>query len=71
MPWQSCYAPSMPKRPLLATPDKYGPIVAETNGHKWFFFSDDKFMSCRVCGMIRRADDKNSPCRGKVRLDLR
>lgn len=26
---------------------------------------------CKLCGIVRRADDKNKPCPGKVRVELR
>lgn len=48
-----------------------GPLVAKSNGHRWFHFRGDEFLSCRDCGMTRRADDKNSPCRGKTKVVLR
>ena len=50
--------------------DKYK-IIAETNGHKWFYLEKDKMQCCRDCGIIRRQDDKNSPCRGKVKITFR
>lgn len=39
--------------------------------HCWFVFRDDPFDSCANCGTIRRRDDKNKPCRGIVRIELR
>lgn len=48
--------------------DRY-PIIAESNGHKWIRF--DKLVCCRDCGIVRRADDNNKPCRGKVKVTLR
>ncbi len=37
--------------------------------HEWFQFSN--LVACRACGVVRRADDKNSPCKGPVRVALR
>lgn len=39
--------------------------------HAWFKFQDDKFDCCAWCGVIRRSDDKNKPCPGKVKVSLR
>lgn len=41
------------------------------NGHVWGVYRNDEFESCSLCGIIRRADDKNSPCVGKVKISLR
>lgn len=37
--------------------------------HSWF----QRFglICCKQCGIVRRADDKNKPCPGPVRLGLR
>lgn len=34
--------------------------------HDWFQPSFMKHECCRKCGIVRRADDKNSPCKGVV-----
>lgn len=39
--------------------------------HAWFKFKDDTFDSCAKCGVVRRKDDKNHPCPGKVKITLR
>lgn len=39
--------------------------------HAWFVFKDDNFDSCAKCGIIRRKDDKNIPCKGKTKITLR
>jgi hypothetical protein len=44
-------------------------VVAESNGHHWIKFG--RMIYCRDCGFIRRADDKNKPCRGVVNVGLR
>lgn len=40
--------------------------------HKWFVHP--KFaplVTCKLCGVVKRNDGKNSPCRGKVLVVLR
>lgn len=40
--------------------------------HKWILHP--KFaplVTCQWCGAVRRADGGNSPCKGKVRVQLR
>lgn len=32
--------------------------------HEWFFYDRLQCDCCRNCGIIRRADGKNNPCRG-------
>jgi hypothetical protein len=32
--------------------------------HEWWIW--DGYECCKVCGVIRRRDDKNSPCKGPV-----
>lgn len=39
--------------------------------HDWFTYKQDTFRSCRKCGIIERADGKNSPCTGKAKVELR
>lgn len=39
--------------------------------HRWFVPKGIGYECCRDCGIVRRADDKNSPCRGKVRVGPR
>jgi hypothetical protein len=49
-------------------------VTARTNGHVWGFVVPSILKdteSCAVCGMIRRRDDKNGPCKGPVRIELR
>lgn len=36
--------------------------------HIWFKPTFLVYDCCRKCGIVRRADDKNSPCKGKVAL---
>lgn len=37
--------------------------------HCWFEFRD--MDSCANCGVVRRRDDKNKPCKGIVTVGLR
>lgn len=39
--------------------------------HIWFKFKDDKFESCKKCGIIRRGDKKEKECPGKISISLR
>ncbi len=48
---------------------KLAQVIAESNGHHWI--SAFKLTCCRDCGIVRRADDQNKPCRGVVRVGLR
>lgn len=48
------------------------PIEVSTIPHEWD--EHDLFPGrdvCRVCGVVRRADDRNAPCRGAIRVTLR
>jgi len=44
-------------------------VIAESNGHHWIKWR--QFTCCRDCGIIRRADDKNKPCKGVVKVGPR
>lgn len=39
------------------------------SGHQWF----NRFglTCCKSCGIVKRADGRNKPCPGKVRVELR
>ncbi len=39
--------------------------------HDWFLPKFIGYECCRKCGIVRRADDKNGPCRDRVVLSLR
>ena len=39
-------------------------VIAESNGHKWFDWRG--MICCLDCGLLRRPDDDNSPCKGKI-----
>ena len=44
-------------------------ILAACGIHVWF--EHDDLEACRNCGVVRREDDGNKPCKGKVALALR
>lgn len=39
--------------------------------HQWVRPTGFKWDFCAVCGFVRRADDKNKPCRGPSRVGPR
>lgn len=43
----------------------------EEGKHAWFFFKNDKFLSCAKCGVIQNEKNKDSNCRGHVKVELR
>lgn len=49
----------------------------EVDGHRWGTFvappllGGKDFECCANCGMIRRADKKNTPCKGAVKVGPR
>lgn len=50
--------------------------MGESNGHHWIKFETNTIkgaflVCCRDCGTVRRRDDKNKPCPGKVGISLR
>lgn len=53
-------------RPVNA--EKYK-VIAESNGHKWMEWAG--LTCCKDCGTVRRFDDANSPCKGRVGIALR
>lgn len=53
-------------------------ISEEVDGHIWGVFTGSSmllggqyFEVCRNCGMVRRKDKANKPCRGVVKIALR
>lgn len=50
---------------LLVALDK--PIIE----HEWFALDGRSYDCCRNCGMVRRRDGLNGPCKGRVRVALR
>lgn len=49
------------------------PVIAESNGHKWaeWQFVSMTLVCCNLCGIVRRKDDQNKPCKGVVKVALR
>lgn len=39
--------------------------------HQWFWPKGIRWECCKVCGIVRRADDKNGPCKGPVKIGPR
>jgi hypothetical protein len=37
--------------------------------HKWVKYCG--YYVCKMCGLIKRRDNKNSPCNGKVTVSIR
>lgn len=46
-------------------------VILGIGVHDWFTPGFIGYECCRKCGMVRRADDKNKPCRDRVVLSLR
>lgn len=50
------------------------PLVKKLLGigeHDWFVPEFIGYECCRKCGIVKRRDGKNKPCRGVVTLSLR
>jgi hypothetical protein len=43
----------------------------EENGHSFIKPEHWKWEACRICGIVRRRDGKNKPCRGPVYITTR
>jgi hypothetical protein len=41
------------------------------NGHDWFRPDFVSYDCCRNCGIVRRMDGQNKPCRGQIGISLR
>jgi hypothetical protein len=48
-------------------------VHSYSNGHDWadWVFSGMTLVCCNKCGIVRRADDQNKPCKGVVKVSLR
>lgn len=44
-------------------------VVKHAGVHCWSTFGNTE--SCACCGVVRRADDSNKPCRGLVAIKMR
>lgn len=47
------------------------PPAPKAGAHKWFRFGTLPYDACETCGIIRRGDDRNKPCKGAARVGLR
>jgi hypothetical protein len=54
--------------PRTASAETYK-VIAESNGHRWFDWRG--MICCLDCGYMRRLEDDNKPCKGKVGIALR
>ena len=45
--------------------------VSAPREHEWFTYGRLNWECCRVCGVVRRKDGKNSRCRGPVSVGPR
>lgn len=50
-------------------PEMTDPTGVAAGKHHWF--KRFGLTCCKHCGIVRRADGLNKPCRGKVRVELR
>lgn len=46
-------------------------VPASLEAHDWFTYGRLNWECCRNCGIVRRLDGKNSPCKGTVKVGLR
>jgi hypothetical protein len=58
-----------PTEQLPGRTEMVSEVFATSNGHHWVRWR--QFICCRDCGIIRRADDRNKPCPGIVRVGPR
>ena len=50
-------------------PDRTYEVIARSNGHEWIHWHG--MVICLTCGVVRRADDQNKPCKGPVKVTTR
>lgn len=46
-------------------------VPAAVEAHDWFTYGRLNWECCRVCGIVRRKDGNNSPCKGPARVGPR
>ena len=46
-------------------------VPAAIGAHDWFIPENIGYECCRACGIVKRRDGGNKPCRGTVRITLR
>lgn len=51
--------------PRPASAESYK-VIAESNGHKWMEWHG--MICCKDCGLLRRPNDDNEPCKGVVKI---
>jgi hypothetical protein len=51
--------------------DEFADSFARDRTHDWFHYDAVKGDCCRRCGIVRRADRMNNPCRGAVKVGPR
>jgi hypothetical protein len=58
---------------MSETARKAPEVFARTNGHEWaeWKFASMTLICCNKCGIVRRPDDRNKPCKGVVKVGLR
>ncbi len=44
-------------------------VIGTSNGHRWVL--KFKLVCCLDCGIVRRRDNNNKPCKGKVQIGPR
>ena len=47
------------------------PDLLQIGEHDWFVPKFIGYECCRKCGVVKRADGQNKPCRGRVVIGLR
>lgn len=54
----------------LSNGSRTNTIKTADDDHEWkpYSIGAQKIQVCKRCGVVRRADDKNNKCRGKVRV---
>ncbi len=45
---------------------QWNPLAGGSREHRWARRETFGFTACSACGIVRRADGKNKPCRGPV-----
>ncbi|MDB5612084.1 MAG: hypothetical protein JWP25_8984 [Bradyrhizobium sp.] len=51
--------------------EEFADSYARDRTHKWFYYDGVKGDCCQKCGIVRRADRMNNPCKGPVKVGPR
>jgi hypothetical protein len=43
-------------------------VAGKSHGHVWTWLDKYMLIACKTCGIVRRWDDKNKPCKGPARV---